>query len=358
MKQLNLLVLFGGVSTEHKVSCVSAASVLQHLDAEKYNILPVGITDKGRWFFYRTCDLDDMKNGNWETDVTNVPCALSPSRGDGLIVFGQDKVEKIRIDCAFPVLHGANGEDGTMQGLFEIAGIPYVGPGVGPSADSMDKSITKLLVSPSGVRQADYILATAYEINTDPAGLADRVEDKFAYPVFVKPCSSGSSVGVGKAKDRLSLVSALQEAAQFDKKVLIEQAIVGSEIEVAVLGNDHPIASIPGEVVPCREFYSYEAKYTDDKSELYIPARLSEDVIERVREAALTVYKVLGCRGMSRVDFFVTKEKDVIFNEITTLPGFTSISMYPKMFEASGIPYSELLDRLIALALESKKENL
>ncbi|MDP4108749.1 MAG: D-alanine--D-alanine ligase family protein [Bacillota bacterium] len=355
MAKINLLVLFGGVSTEHEVSRVSAASVLSRLDPEKYNIIPVGITKAGQWFLYGGCDSDAVSEGRWETAEENLPAILSPSRGDGLLVFGKGKVAKIPVDCVFPVLHGLNGEDGTLQGLFEAAGVAYVGSGVGASSNCMDKSVTKILAGQYNILQADYILVHKSEFAKAPDDAVTAAEEKFKYPVFVKPSSSGSSVGVSKAKDREGLKSALDEAFRYDKKVLIEEAVDGQEIEVAVLGNDEPIASVPGEIVPSREFYSYEAKYIDNSSGLIIPAGIPEEASDSARKEALTVYRALGCRGLARVDFFVRRaDFAVVLNEINTIPGFTSISMYPKLFEASGIKYPELLDRLIALAMSDK----
>ncbi len=355
MAKINLLLLFGGVSTEHEVSRVSAASVMSRLDRDKYNLLPVGILKSGQWFLHGDDDFDAISDGRWEKSKGNLPAFLSPSRGDGLIVFGTEKVAKIPVDCVFPVLHGANGEDGTMQGLFEVAGIPYVGSGIGASANAMDKSVTKVLVEPYQVEQADYMLVQKQEFEREPQKIVEAAEAKFSYPVFVKPSSSGSSVGVSKAKDREGLHSALCDAFRYDGKALIEEMIEGQEIEVAVLGNGEPIASVPGEIVPSREFYSYEAKYIDNSSGLFIPARIPEETSQIVRQKALDVYRALSCRGLARVDFFVRKsDGKAIFNEINTIPGFTSISMYPKLFEATGISYGELLDRLIGLAMENQ----
>ena len=258
-----------------------------------------------------------------------------------------------RIDVAFPVLHGANGEDGAIQGLLQIAGIPYVGPHIAASAACMDKCMTKLVADQAGVRQAAWILVTraAYDHNVD--SVVETVETKFTYPVFVKPAGTGSSVGVSKARDREGLIQALEAALIYDKKVLVEEFIDGQEVECAVLGNETPMASVCGEIVSGADFYDYEAKYVSDCSQLYIPARIDDAVAEQVRETAVKIYEALGCCGLSRVDFFVKKDGEVVFNEINTIPGFTSISMYPKLFEASGIPYPELIDKLLELAMES-----
>ena len=259
-----------------------------------------------------------------------------------------------RIDVVFPVLHGENGEDGAMQGLLKLAGIPYVGPHVAASAVSMDKTLTKLVVDHAGVTQAAWHLVRRNELANHAEAILDTLESRFAYPMFVKPAGTGSSVGVSKATDRASLAKALHSAAAFDEKVLVEEFIHGREVEVAVMGNDNPVASVCGEIDSGADFYDYDAKYITDTSVAYIPARISEDVAEIVREAAVKVYSAIGCQGLSRVDFFVTYEGDrVVFNEINTLPGFTSISMYPKLFGASGIPYTQLIDELLELAQEA-----
>lgn len=354
MKKLSVCVLFGGVSPEHEVSLRSAESVLNHLDAEKYNIFPVGIKKDGDWVLFGGKDYSLLPTGQWETCPENRRAALSPVRGQGLLSFEGDCVVRERIDVVFPVLHGENGEDGSMQGLLQIAGIPYVGPHVAASAAAMDKCMSKLVADQAQVRQAAWRLVTRNELLADEAGTLDAVEAQFAYPVFVKPAGTGSSVGVSKAKNRDALLQALHAAAKFDKKVLVEEFINGHEVEVAVLGNETPAASVCGEIDSGAEFYDYDAKYISDCSQLYIPAHITEEQSERVREAAVRVYTALGCQGLSRVDFFVTYDDgEVVFNEINTMPGFTSISMYPKLFEASGIPYSELLDNLLELALKA-----
>ena len=260
-----------------------------------------------------------------------------------------------RIDVVFPVLHGENGEDGAMQGLLQMAGIPYVGPHVAASATAMDKTLTKLVVDSVGVPQAAWQLVRRGELDNRMENTLDTLEFRFRYPMFVKPAGTGSSVGVSKAKDREGLRQALLKAAEYDEKILVEEFIHGREIEVAVMGNGSPVASVCGEIDSGVEFYDYDAKYITDTSTAYIPARIPGDVEEVVREAAVKVYSAIGCQGLSRVDFFVTYDENrVVFNEINTIPGFTSISMYPKLFGASGIPYSQLIDQLIALALEAK----
>ena len=354
MRKLSVCVLFGGISPEHEVSLRSAESVLNNLDKEKYNIFPVGITKKGEWILYGGEDYSQLPAGQWMHCEKNRRAAISPVRGQGLLSFENDCVVRERIDVVFPVLHGENGEDGSIQGLLQLAGIPYVGPNVAASAACMDKAITKLIVDKTNVRQAAWQLVTAQELRCNVQPVLDRAEERFAYPMFVKPAGTGSSVGVAKVKNREALAAALENAAKFDSKILIEEFINGKEVEVAILGNSAPAASICGEIDSGTEFYDYDAKYISDCARLYIPARIDEAVAEQVRENAITVYQAMGCRGLSRVDFFVTYDNSsVVFNEINTIPGFTSISMYPKLFSASGIPYCQLLDQLIELALEA-----
>lgn len=355
MRKLSVCILFGGISPEHEVSLRSAESVLNQIDHEKYNIFPVGITKEGDWILFGGNDYSMLPAGTWQSHEKNRRAAISPVHGQGLLSFENDCVVRERIDVVFPVLHGANGEDGAIQGLLQIAGIPYVGPHIAASAACMDKCMTKLVADQAGVRQADWILVTQTTFSRDPQAICNQVEQKFQYPVFVKPAGTGSSVGVSKVRDRESLVSALEAALAFDWKVLVEEFIDGQEVECAVLGNATPVASVCGEVDSGADFYDYEAKYISDSSNLYIPARISDEAAERVRDSAVRVYSALGCCGLSRVDFFVKKDGEVVFNEINTIPGFTSISMYPKLFEASGIPYSQLIDQLLQLAMESAK---
>ena len=327
---MKLAVIFGGISSEHDISCLSAASILRNLDKSKYEIHAVGITREGRWFYLPTCDADRIESGEWEKMGDLVPAMLPP------------------------VLHGVGGEDGTMQGVLELAGIPYVGCGVAASANTMDKSLTKKVVEGTGVRQARYYLALACDFACNPEGVVRTAAEQLgSFPVFVKPCSQGSSVGVAKATNMTELAEGLTEAFKMDSKVLIEEFIDGHEVECAVLGNERPQASTVGEIAPTQEFYTFDAKYKDESSRLYIPAHITPEQLETVRQDALRVYTALGCRGLSRVDFFVTHDGgEVVFNELNAIPGFTSISMYPKLFDYEGIHYAELLDRLIALALE------
>lgn len=354
LRKLNVCVLFGGISPEHEVSLRSAESVLNNMDTEKYNIFPVGITKDGDWILYGGVDYSKLPSGEWVECPDNRRATISPIRGQGLLSFEGDCVVRELIDVVFPVLHGENGEDGAMQGLLQMAGIPYVGPHVAASAVSMDKTLTKLVIDNAGVTQAAWQLVRNGDLHTHMDSVLDRLEEQFTYPVFVKPAGTGSSVGVSKAAGREQLREALLQAGVYDEKILVEEFINGREIEVAVMGNDSPVASICGEIDSGAEFYDYDAKYITDTSVAYIPARIPEEVAEQVRELAIKVYSAIGCQGLSRVDFFVTHDENrVVFNEINTLPGFTSISMYPKLFAASGIVYGQLIDELLRLALEA-----
>ena len=354
VKKLSVCVLFGGVSPEHEVSLRSAEYVLNTIDKEKYNVFPVGITKDGDWVLFAGDDYSMLPAGTWVNYEGNRRAAISPVRGQGLLSFENDCVVRERIDVVFPVMHGENGEDGAMQGLLQIAGIPCVGPNVAASAVCMDKTLTKLVAELADVRQAAWLLVTRTRFARNAESIMNEVENKFPYPVFVKPAGTGSSVGVSKAKDRAELEEAIVEALKYDAKVLVEEFISGREVEVAVLGNETPMASVCGEIDSGADFYDYDAKYVTDTSTAHIPARISEETSEKVRELAVRVYEAMGCKGLSRVDFFVTYEGDeVVFNEINTLPGFTSISMYPKLFEASGIPGTQLIDQLLELAVEA-----
>ena len=354
MKKLSVCVLFGGMSPEHEVSLRSAESVLNNMDTEKYNIFPVGITKEGQWILYGGTDYSTLPGEKWLEHPGNRKAAISPVRGQGLLSFEGDCVVREHIDVVFPVLHGENGEDGAMQGLLQLAGIPYVGPHVSASAVAMDKTLTKLVADKAGVSQAAWHLVRRSDLDARLDQTLDTLEARFAYPMFVKPSGTGSSVGVSKAADRAALALALNAAAVFDEKVLVEEFIRGREVEVAVMGNGSPMASVCGEIDSGADFYDYDAKYIADTSTAYIPARIDAEVEEQVREEAVKIYNAIGCRGLSRVDFFVTFDDNrVIFNEINTLPGFTSISMYPKLCEASGIPSGQLIDELLRLAQEA-----
>ena len=369
-KKLKVGVIFGGRSGEHEVSLHSANSIMRALNPDKYEIIPVGISRKGNWM------LGVKPEAMLENQAANGKSCLlysgnhekkiqpdTTSSGKGLILVDNPKSEnKINLDLLFPIVHGTLGEDGTMQGLLEQADMPYVGCGVMASAVGMDKTIAKKLFRDAGLNVAPFMQVLRSTWKKNPQSIITQIEEKFTYPCFVKPVNSGSSVGISKATDKTSLTQAINEAGRFDRKILIEAFVEGRELEVSVLGNDEPIASLPGEVVPCNEFYDYKAKYVDDRSELKIPADLTEQQIEAIRNQAITAYKALDCAGMARVDFFLEKETNkLVINEINTIPGFTRISMYPKLWEATGISYPELCDRLIKLALEryqEKKESL
>ena len=354
MKKLSVCVLFGGISPEHAVSLRSAESVLNNMNPEKYNIFPVGITQEGDWVLYGGTDYSLLPTGEWLEHPENRRATISPVRGQGLLSFEGDCVVRERIDVVFPVLHGENGEDGAMQGLLQMAGIPYVGPHVSASAVAMDKTLTKLVADQTGVTQAKWTLVRNSELDSRMDAVLGQIEKDFVYPVFVKPAGTGSSVGVSKAADREELRCALLQAGTYDEKILVEEFIDGREVEVAVMGNVSPMASVCGEIDSGAEFYDYDAKYLTDTSVAYIPARIPDDVTERVRDMAVKIFKAIGCQGLSRVDFFVCYEDNrVVFNEINTLPGFTSISMYPKLFAASGVPYDQLIDELLRLAMEA-----
>lgn len=356
MKKLNVCVLFGGISPEHEVSLRSAEAILNNMDPEKYNIFPVGITKEGKWILYGGKDYSAVADGSWIHNENNRNATISPIRGQGLLSFEGDCVVREMIDVVFPALHGENGEDGAVQGLLQLAGIPYVGPHVSASAVAMDKTLTKLVMDNAGIPQAAWKLVRNSELAQRMDTVLDEVERRFAYPVFVKPAGTGSSVGVSKARDREMLRIALEHAGKFDEKILVEEFIDGKEVEVAVLGNNSPAASVCGEIDSGADFYDYDAKYVTDTSVAFIPARISEDVAEQVRDYAVRAYNAIGCQGLSRVDFFVTHgDNRIVFNEINTLPGFTSISMYPKLFVASGMSFMELVDKLLLLALEASK---
>lgn len=350
----NLLIMFGGQSSEHVVSRSSAASLIPYIDRRAISLSVVGITREGKWYLTEA-SVEDIASGAWENDPRNLPAFLSPNRDmNGLQVVRDGAVESVPVDCVYPVMHGELCEDGAIQGLFELCGIPYVGPNICASACSMDKSVTKLVAAASGVRQADYCVVTEPECKNGFGAAARRVEGHFGgtYPLFVKPASAGSSVGVSKAHNREELEAALDAALKVCGKVLVEETIVGREVEVAVLGNSEPRASVVGEVLAANDFYDFNAKYENSTSRTVIPAEIPREASDKLREAAVKIFRCLGCEVMSRVDFFLLPDGDIVFNEINTLPGFTKISMYPKLWEASGIPYSELLVKLCELAVE------
>lgn len=346
-----VLVLFGGVSSEHDVSLVSASYVISNIPRDKYDVRMMGITNDGKWLLY-SGDPQKLPEDKWlEDESLLTPAVLSPDRGHHGLIFADGSTEYI--DVLFPVLHGRNGEDGTMQGLFQLSGIPFVGCDALSSAVCMDKAMTNTIADSSGIAQAKWRCFDRYSYRKAPEKLLGDAVWYLGFPIFVKPANAGSSVGISKANDYKELTDAIEEAFRFDEKVVLEEGIDGYEVECAVLGNGDPIASVLGEIVPCNDFYDYDAKYLANKTELHIPARLPEKKQNEVRDAAVKAYRALGCSGLARVDFFVRKSDGaVLLNEPNTLPGFTSISMYPKLFAASGIPYAELLDRLITLAFE------
>jgi D-alanine-D-alanine ligase len=355
--KLHVAVLFGGRSGEHEVSLMSARSVLSVLDPDKYEVTQVGITQEGTWLTGK--DVLDKFESKKMNGLLSVLVSPDPSE-KGIYVFeGFSGLRKWSdVDVFFPVLHGSFGEDGTLQGLFELADVAYVGSGVVGSSVGMDKGVFKDVMVANGIPVADTLVVLRSEIQKDIVAVIERAEQIGEYPFFTKPANLGSSVGVTKCNSRSDLQEGLMEAASFDRRVLIQKGIRNAqEIEVSVLGNDDPVASICGEVLPSREFYSYESKYIDGTSQLMIPAPLSQAVSDCIRDYAVRAYKAIDCAGLARVDFFVEKDTHRIYlNELNTIPGFTKISMYPKLWEASGLSYAKLVDRLIELALERKAD--
>ena len=354
--KISLLILFGGMSSEHEVSCASAASVLKHINSDKYDIKTIGITKEGNWLLTDS-PAECIENGTWQKNEVNKTAFIAPDQTiKGIMAEQEDgSFKPIKIDVIFPILHGKNGEDGTMQGLLQISGIPFVGSETTASAASMDKAITKAMVEQNNAaNQAKCVVIHKKTYERDPKNEVIAMFDYFEcqLPLFVKPANAGSSVGVSKVVDADDLPKAIEKALLEDDKVLIEEAIVGREIEVAVLGNDKPEASCIGEIFAANEFYDYEAKYRNAASKTGIVYDLDEQKEKEIRETAIRIYETMGCKGLSRVDFFLKESGKVIFNEINTLPGFTNISMYPKLWEATGLPYDRLIDRLIELAME------
>ncbi|MBI4428201.1 MAG: D-alanine--D-alanine ligase [Ignavibacteriales bacterium] len=351
MSKLRIGVVFGGRSAEHEVSLVSAASVMNALDKEKYEIVPIGISPEGRWL---SSD-DALKLLKEKSSIDSQPEQLivPDPRKKALVQLDSSGRNK-SVDVLFPVLHGTFGEDGTVQGLFELADIPYVGAGVLGSAVGMDKVVQKELLRQAKIPVTPGVWFFSNEFQKNQKKMISIAEKKLRYPMFVKPANLGSSIGITKAHNREELIKAIQLAGEYDRKLLVEKGIENArEIECSVLGNDEPIASVPGEIIPSNEFYDYDAKYVDGKSTAVIPAKLSKAVAKKVREISVQSFKALDCAGMARADFLVTKKSNRIYlNEINTIPGFTSISMYPKLWQASGISYPELLDRLIKFAIE------
>ncbi|MEW5798981.1 MAG: D-alanine--D-alanine ligase [Bacteroidota bacterium] len=351
-QKIKVGVLFGGRSAEHEVSLVSAASIIHALDKNKYDILPIGITKDGRWL--SEVNAIQLLRDHASLDTLPEHVLLPDPRKQSLVNVSTAFPQAAQhIDVIFPVIHGTFGEDGTIQGLFELADIPYVGAGVLGSAVGMDKIVAKQLLERANIPVTKSIWFFFSEYKKNSKKYVADVEKKLKYPCFIKPPNQGSSVGISKAHSRKELLAAIDLAGQYDRKILVEKAVVKPrEIEVSVLGNNEPIVSIPGEIIPSNEFYDYDAKYVDGKSTAVIPAKLPKNVIKKIQQYAIEAFKVLDCEGMARIDFLVQKDGKIFLNEINTIPGFTSISMYPKLWEASGIKYSELLDRLIQLAID------
>ena len=353
-------VLFGGRSGEHEVSLMSARTVMQALHEAGYDTVPIGINRNGGWLV----DGDPMQrltnslsapeltgNGHHNGNAANGATSHLPAP----LLSGEDRLPAV--DLIFPVLHGPFGEDGTVQGLLEMAGLPYVGSGVLASAAGMDKVTSKQLFAQAGIPQAKYRSFLRRQWKQQPDAIIAELEGALSYPMFVKPANLGSSVGISKAKDHQQLRSAVDLACAYDRKVLVEQGVLQArEIEVSVLGNDDPMASVPGEVVPCNEFYDYEAKYLDDRSQLLVPAVLSAAQVKEFQELALRAFRVLDCAGLARVDFLLSGDGEIFLNEINTMPGFTHASMYPRLWAASGLPLPELVKRLVELALERHED--
>ena len=351
LNKLTVAVIFGGQSSEHEVSRVSASTIISNLDPEKYYVIPVGITKDGKWMIYNG-PVENIKNGEWEKFGT--PAVLSPDASQkGLLKTVGGKVKLIPIDLAFPVLHGKYGEDGTIQGLFELAQIPYVGNGVLSSSISMDKAFTKIIAKNAKIPQAKYVEVHSEDLKRIKT-TASKIEKKLGYPCFVKPANAGSSVGITKAHNKEELMEGLKVAAVHDSKIVVEEGIVGREIECAVLGNrGHVEASCVGEIFSAGEVYDYDAKYNNAESKTVVPAEISPEKQDEIRKMAVKVFNAVDGSGLARVDFFVENEtENVIFNELNTLPGFTPISMYSMLWAACGKSTAELLDNLIELALE------
>ncbi|MBS3978134.1 MAG: D-alanine--D-alanine ligase [Syntrophomonadaceae bacterium] len=353
--KIRVAVLFGGRSGEHEVSINSAASVIAALDKEKYEVLPVAITKEGEWLVNADLVEAGLKGSFGNKSITGT--LLADPKKKGFALFNKKEgilsVKEEQVEVIIPILHGTYGEDGTVQGLLELSNLPYVGAGVLASALGMDKVVMKSVFAQHGLPQTDFIMVLRRDVEENLQRVVTETEEALGYPCFVKPANLGSSVGISKAKNRDQLAVALREAARYDRKLIIEKGIDAREIEVSVLGNDAPEASLPGEIIPSNEFYDYEAKYVDGKSQLIIPADLPPETVQEVRRLAVAAFKAIDCSGMARVDFFLTRDTgEVLVNEINTIPGFTRFSMYPKLWEASGLPYSRLLDRLIELAIE------
>lgn len=357
MGKLNIVVLFGGCSSEHEVSLQSAASVMDHLPRDFYHVIPIGITKQGRWLSY-SGPVEQIADGRWEKHPTCCEAVLSPDRRHGgvLKLSPDGSYLALKVDCVIPVLHGKNGEDGSIQGLLEIAGIPYVGSGVLSSAVCMDKVMTRTVLDCAGIRGAKW---RAFSKDQLPRlrERADEIAEALGFPIFVKPANAGSSVGITKARDAESMREAILLALRHDQKVICEQTICGKEVECAVMGNQNPQASVLGQIISCNEFYDYDAKYQSE-SQLLIPADLDPSVAREVQRIAVLAYQTLECRGLARMDFLIDRSNQVYLNEPNTMPGFTKISMYPKLWKKSGLEYSALLQKLIQLAMDGESPQL
>lgn len=355
-KKIKVGIIFGGRSAEHEVSLVSATSVINALDKKKYEIVQIGITLDGRWISSPDAlsALKTRKNIDRQPQKVIIP---DPNHRSLIKLFSR-KLEEEKLDVVFPVLHGTFGEDGTIQGLLEMANIPYVGAGVLASSVAMDKIIARRLYKAAGIPVTPDIWFLWKDYNDSKIRIIEKIEKDLGYPCFIKPSNTGSSVGISKAHNRRELIKAIELAAEYDRKILVEKSVENArEIEVSVLGNDNPVASVSGEIIPSNEFYDYNAKYVDGKSQSKIPAKLPKNIVKKIQEYAIRGYKAVDCSGMARADFLVdSKTNKIYLSELNTIPGFTSISMYPKLWEASGIPYPKLLDRLIELALERHNE--
>ena len=351
--RVRVAVLFGGQSSEHDVSLRSAQTVIGALDPDRYEVLPVGITREGQWLTggdpLRQLAAASPLFALGAGEVEETPPVDAVATDPGALPAGLTG----DVDVVFPVLHGPMGEDGTVQGMLELAGLPYVGSGVLGSAVAMDKAMAKTVLAQAGLPQAPWRLVERKAWDRDPGPITEGIADMLGFPCFVKPANMGSSVGVVKAHDAGELPAAMATAGRFDRRIVVEAAVDARELEVSVLGNDEPVASVAGEIVPSNEFYDYEAKYVDDRSELIVPAELEGKTLVYLQELAIDSFRALDLAGLARVDFFLERQTDHIYvNEVNTIPGFTSISMYPRLWEATGVPLPELVDRLIALALE------
>lgn len=354
MKKLNLVVLYGGPSTEHEVSLRSAKSIIHNLDQNKYNIIPIGVDKDTRWFL-QTLE-EQLNKGSESCTVSGSVCEVILDRQQDLTVICNKETSSVitNIDVVLPIIHGAYGEDGILQGILTSFKLPYVGPDILGSSCAMDKDVAKRLFEHAGIPTAKGIVLKK---NVDPVPPYPEVKDRLGAILFVKPANAGSSVGVSKVTDADSYARAVEEAFLYDRKVLIEENVAGREIECAVLGNEYPKASFPGQIVATKDFYSYDAKYIDDDgAEMKIPAEIDEEVAEEIRKTAVRGFQALALEGIARVDFFLRKDNTFVLNEINTLPGFTSISMYPKMWEATGLPFRDLLDQMIDLAIDRHRQ--